>query len=317
MVLESRPGHYPVIVLPYDLQAALEAVPPVPQVPVRPGVPRAPDKVSTFNFGIVVLGGGLLMSAVSEVGILGMAFGVILIIIQHFSIQTTKRTHARELHAYTVALQAVEEYPAKMMRYHQEVVHHQAPGYAERYRREQINKELAATTKPAPMSAMQQLTIQKGSSEANFNQVLMKRFGPSYISSALCLPITYGRRDNNYYPDFTYSHPSGLRIDIEIDEPYSGVTKEPIHYRGQDAQRNKYFTEKGWVVLRFAEQQIVTQPELCCQLVEQVALELTASQDYLFQMLGTLMPVPQWTMEQAREMARRNIRESYTTSSIF
>ena len=316
MVMESRPGYYPEIVLPYGLKAAMQAVPPMPQEPVRPVVPPAPDKVSTFNFGIIVLGGGLLMSAISEIGIVGIGFGVILIIIQHFSIQTAKRTHARETYTYTVALRTMEEYPAKMMDYYQELANYQALGYAERYRREQVAKELASASEPTPMSAMQQLTIRKGSSEASFQQHLINYFGTNNISSTLCLPITYGWNDNNYYPDFTYSHPSGLRIDIEIDEPYSGITKEPIHYQGQDAQRNKYFTEKGWVVVRFAEQQIIAQPALCCQFLAQVITQFVPVQAAFSPTQGTLMPVPKWTMEQAREMARRNAREMYSTLTL-
>ena len=316
MVVESRPGYYPEIALPYDLKEAMQIAPPMPQEPVRPVIPPAPTKVSTFNFGLIVLGGGLLMSTVSEIGIVGIGFGVILIIIQHFSIQTAKRTHARETYAYTVALKTMEEYPAKLVRYHQKVAQYQAPGYAEQYRREQIDKELAVTLEPTPMSAMQQLTIRKGSSEASFHQQLINYFGASHIHSTLCLPITYGSYDNNYYPDFAYSHPSGLRIDIEIDEPYSGITKEPIHYQGQDAQRNKYFTEKGWVVVRFAEQQIIAQPALCCQFLAQVIIQFVPSHSTCTLAQGTLMPVPKWTMEQAREMARLNARKMYSISTF-
>lgn len=280
-------------------------------------MPPVPDKVSTFNFGFIVLGGGLLMLSLSEIGIVGVGFGVILIIIQHFSIQSAKRKHNRELHTYTVAKRALEEYPGKLLRYQQDVVRQREPGYTEQYRREQVARVLGGSTTPTPMSAIQQLTIRKGSSEANFEPVLKRWLGASYVHSTVCLPIVYRSfEDNYYYPDFVYQHPSGLRIDIEIDEPYTGTGKAPIHYRGQDTQRNRYFTENGWVVVRFAEQQIVTQPELCCKLLAELISQLVPGQENFTTATGTLAPVPQWTFEQAKEMARGNIRTSYSSATF-
>ncbi|RTQ52317.1 hypothetical protein EJV47_04655 [Hymenobacter gummosus] len=315
MVTESRLGYYPEVVLPADLKVAMQAVPPVPQEPVRPVVPPTPNKVSTFNFGFVVLGGAFLILLIgSELGVLGMGFGVVLLIIQHFSIQSAKRAYTRNLHSHTVATRALEEYPGKKLRYEQELARYRQPGYSEQYRREQIAQELKSTSEPVPMSAMQQLTIRKGSSEAQFEQLLKQWFGATRIDSSLCLPIAYRSFDNNYYyPDFVYRHPSGLCIDIEIDEPYTGITKEPIHYQGQDHQRNKYFAEKGWVVVRFAEQQIITQPELCCKLLAEVIAQLVPGQVAAQSTTGILTPVPKWTFEQAKEMARRDVRDLYKT----
>ena len=312
MIVESRPGYYPVIMLPFGLKAALEASPPAVLKPEQSAIPPAPAKVSTFNFGLIVLGGGLLLSSVSEMGIVGIGFGIILIIIHHIYIQAAKRIYARDLYAYTGALQAAEEYPGKLQRYHLQITQYNAPEYAEQFRRGQIVKALASATKPVSMSAMQQLTIKKGSSEARFCQHLINYFGANSIYTSLCLPINYGSYDKNYYPDFTYCHPSGLQIDIEVDEPYAGISKEPIHYQGQDAQRNKYFTERGWVVVRFAEQQIVEQPILCCQFLAQIIAQIVPFQLNYPLAGGTLTSVPQWTMQQAKDMAHRNMRELYS-----
>ncbi|MEJ7683815.1 MAG: DUF559 domain-containing protein [Segetibacter sp.] len=91
------------------------------------------------------------------------------------------------------------------------------------------------------------------------------------------------KKDNAYIPDFIFEHPnSNLVIDIEIDEPYSSQRK-PIHTleNTHDEKRNKYFTEKNWIVIRFSEEQIVTNPYSCCQEIATIVFDLTGDSIYL------------------------------------
>lgn len=45
-----------------------------------------------------------------------------------------------------------------------------------------------------------------------------------------------------------------IRIDVEIDEPYSGVERKPIHFIGcGDESRDLNLVSAGWIVVRFAE----------------------------------------------------------------
>ena len=65
----------------------------------------------------------------------------------------------------------------------------------------------------------------KGLSEKDFYQSLIRIF-PNVTQSV--------KFDNSNYPypysaDFILLHSSGLSLDIEIDEPYVGHTKEPHH----------------------------------------------------------------------------------------
>jgi hypothetical protein len=84
----------------------------------------------------------------------------------------------------------------------------------------------------------------EGVSEKDFYQSLIRIF-PSVTQSV--------KFDNPNYPypysaDFILVHSSGLSIDIEIDEPYVGHTKEPHHCidQGKDEIRNEFFTSTVW-----------------------------------------------------------------------
>jgi hypothetical protein len=112
----------------------------------------------------------------------------------------------------------------------------------------------------------------------------------------------------NYYPDFVYCCPvTGLHIDIEIDEPYSFLDREPIHYKGcDDPKRNNYFLSENWCVIRFAEEQIIKQPKECVQLV-QIFVDSLKNKRMTF--LHYVYEVPKWTYEEARIMAYKSVRE--------
>ena len=115
--------------------------------------------------------------------------------------------------------------------------------------------------------------IKKGKMENFFLEVLQKYFGTS-IKKDYVVEIFEYREDiygdtkkkNAYCPDFIFEHSlSDLCIDIEIDEPYN--QNDTLHAISdlQDYDRNKYFMEKGWVIIRFSEEQIKNVPLSCCK----------------------------------------------------
>lgn len=71
-----------------------------------------------------------------------------------------------------------------------------------------------------------------------------------------------------YYPDLLLLHnESNILFDIEIDEPYTFDDRVPIHYGDIDDIRNNYYTDIGFFVLRFSEDQIVNTPLACYNLI--------------------------------------------------
>ena len=119
-----------------------------------------------------------------------------------------------------------------------------------------------------------------------------------------------------YTADFILVHkPTGLAIDIEIDEPYEGRRGKPHHCidRGKDNQRNQFFLEKNWVVIRFSELQVVKYPDSCCKAIARVIAQITGDYRGLAQFgnVADLLPHKQWTVKEAIYMAKTKFRNSY------
>ena len=80
-----------------------------------------------------------------------------------------------------------------------------------------------------------------------------------------------------YEPDIVLFDKSlNLYIDIEIDEPYDGYYRYPTHCINpedevkQDNIRDLFFTESGWIVIRFTEKQVHCQANECIDYIQNV-----------------------------------------------
>jgi hypothetical protein len=126
-----------------------------------------------------------------------------------------------------------------------------------------------------------------------------------------------------YLPD-GYTHPyssdieiileNGLGLQIEIDEPYVGKSREPHHCWdvGSDATRDAFFLRSGWIILRFSEHQIVTNPSGCIAVITRVAAKLVGNKQLSeLDLLNNLKPERQWTVEEAKMLEKKKFRESY------
>jgi hypothetical protein len=148
----------------------------------------------------------------------------------------------------------------------------------------------------------------KGISEDGFHRELLAFFKAG-IKRNFSLKFEGAKYD--YEPDFTFLHQDcNLFVDIEIDEPYSGNSRKPMHFEGSyDIDRDEYFNKNGWVVIRFAEEQVVRHPQACCQYVGRVLNALIPT--FNFEEGMELPTVKQWTYEEAQQMAKDKYRESY------
>lgn len=80
-----------------------------------------------------------------------------------------------------------------------------------------------------------------------------------------------------YEPDIVlFDKGLNLYIDIEIDEPYDGYYRYPTHYINpedeikQDNIRDLFFTESGWIVIRFTEKQVHCESYACIDYIKNV-----------------------------------------------
>jgi len=141
------------------------------------------------------------------------------------------------------------------------------------------------------------------------------------ISGEYALPT--GENSRPFEPDIVIIHKTpniNLFIDVEIDEPYGGITRSPTHQiQGLDDSRDLYFTHRGWIVVRFAEVQIVKQPIQCISYLAKLIHKIDPSLNFNKQLLQKSDPdsVDRWTSVQAEQWAKENKREEYLQINGF
>ncbi|MFP8487646.1 DUF559 domain-containing protein [Gracilimonas sp. Q87] len=144
--------------------------------------------------------------------------------------------------------------------------------------------------------------VKKGKMESVLQNHLEKYFGNKIKIDKALFHDDFDKIKTPYIPDIIYHNSeSGLCIDIEIDEKYS-ADGQLIHYQhnSHDDQRDQFFTSQGWIVIRFAEQQVVENPKGCVLEVLEVVEKYDPSfvKEYkhteLQNIASKLSPVDQW-----------------------
>ena len=118
-----------------------------------------------------------------------------------------------------------------------------------------------------------------------------------------------------YEPDIAMISKSAknIFIDIEIDEPYSGVNRKLTHCTPNDNLRDKFFTERGWIVIRFSEYQVHLQPMQCLYHIASII----SSIDPLYKLPNELKYLEEiknencWNNSQAKYRESIKYRENY------
>lgn len=156
-------------------------------------------------------------------------------------------------------------------------------------------------------------TAQPGVSEKYFERFLREYFGDLVlVGEELAIPgIGY-----KYSTDFSlFDRITNLRLDIEIDEPYEGKKKTPHHCSDdpRDTNRNHFFLQGNWVVVRFSEEQVVRYPNSCCRAIAEVINKITGDNSYLSRLanIPVLQPQRRWNSTRAALLADWNYRLKY------
>lgn len=150
-----------------------------------------------------------------------------------------------------------------------------------------------------------------GASEVDFGFLLRYYFGSCIREQQQLLPCGHNRP---FSTDFLFIEPStGLHIDIEVDEPFAFSTGEPIHCVGDDDYRNKCFVDANFVVMRFAEEQIRSQPLRCMRFLANVINQLTGNDSWKqqFSEVERITTVKQWTKSSAAKLKKQDYRQRY------
>ena len=155
----------------------------------------------------------------------------------------------------------------------------------------------------------------RGYCEEKFER-LINRYKSNNIHVVGNANIVLANGARPYEPDIAIVCDSekNIRIDIEIDEPYSGLTHEPIHFIGcGDDFRDLNLTNAGWIVIRFAEKQIHEEPLSCISFIYKVMNELDDSIKIPNELIPMHAPssIMRWSELEAKIMASSNERERY------
>ena len=95
-------------------------------------------------------------------------------------------------------------------------------------------------------------TKRRGFKEDSFQISIESYFGLSFIVWEVRLNT--GKETRPFEPDIAIiakKSKNNIRIDVEIDEPYAGITRQPTHCKGDDILRDTYFIDRGWIALGF------------------------------------------------------------------
>lgn len=147
----------------------------------------------------------------------------------------------------------------------------------------------------------------KGYKEQDFYRAVLAHIPEVEAADDLHMTIPFYNKP--YEPDIVLiDRELNLYIDIEIDEPYDGYYRYPTHEKEKDDTRDLFFTESGWVVIRFTERQVHQQEKQCIAYIRDV---LNSISDYRFEESSNCISEHQWDYQQAVRWEKEHYREKY------
>lgn len=147
----------------------------------------------------------------------------------------------------------------------------------------------------------------KGFKEQDFYEAIKTSISNIEVVNDLHLSIPFYNKP--YEPDIVLIDQGlNLYIDIEIDEPYDGYFRFPTHEQQKDDIRDLFFTESGWIVIKFTERQVHLQEQECVELIKDV---IDSIRNYTIDQSSRCRREPQWDYQQAVRWHKSNYREKY------
>lgn len=148
---------------------------------------------------------------------------------------------------------------------------------------------------------------QRGYKEKAFYNLIQSSIPEIEINTELHIAIPYFNRP--YEPDIALIDKNlNLYIDIEIDEPYDGYYRFPTHEEGKDEIRDLFFTESGWIVIRFTERQVHKQGNQCIAYIKNVLNSIYNNSEVK---TSNIVEEVQWDYQQAIRWEKEYYREKY------
>jgi hypothetical protein len=158
-------------------------------------------------------------------------------------------------------------------------------------------------------------TKRRGFKEESFQKSIEQYFGKDFsvLGNAR---LNTGKETRPFEPDIAIiakSNNTNIRIDIEIDEPYAGITRQPTHCKGEDVNRDIYFVDRGWIVIRFSEYQVHLQENDCLRFIAETIKSAIPKYEIPNQLVNqpSLQVEKLWDIVQAQKWEKAKYREQY------
>jgi len=184
------------------------------------------------------------------------------------------------------------------------------------FRKDKLKKSLQNSKKPTQV--IDQKRYIKGATEDFFLTFLSNNISEN-IFTDLTLDYSSVQKRFSYKPDFIIEVKElNLFIDIEIDEPYVGSNGSPIHFKkSNDNLRNNFFIDNKWIVIRFAEIQVVKYPTECCLLINTLIKCLKEGNVIDNEKIKSIVPnVQGWDKAESNKLAFNRFRNTYLTREL-
>jgi very-short-patch-repair endonuclease len=157
-------------------------------------------------------------------------------------------------------------------------------------------------------------TKRRGFKEESFQKSIEQYFGKDFTVLGNAR-LNTGKETRPFEPDIAIidKSNSNLRIDIEIDEPYAGITRQPTHCKGEDTNRDVYFVDRGWIVIRFSEYQVHLQENDCLRFIAETLKSAIPKYEIPNQLVNqpSLQVEKLWDIVQAQKWEKTKYREQY------
>lgn len=154
---------------------------------------------------------------------------------------------------------------------------------------------------------------QKGYKENDFYNQLKQNITGIEITNNVHMVIPNFNKP--YEPDIVlFDKNINLYINIEIDEPYDGYYRYPTHFINPEDEINRdnirdlFFTESGWIVMRFTEKQVHCRSYECIDYIRNV-LNSLYNRNYVN--YTTCQKENQWDYNQCIQWQKIYYREKY------
>ena len=344
----SLRNSYPKIIFPYEIAHIFNSIPPKIEIPDYPILPvkkeiQKPNEINIDSngclinslIGFVITGIGIvLLKADIDFGVVFVPVGGAVTIYYVFFNQIIEQNKQKKRKQYEIEYKKYEEairlkddeYRNQLLVYNlkkhsyeidcenakNENLVRQSEEYINTYRYEQLLTFLKKSEKPNILKK----EFSKSVTHSYFKNFLILTFGNKVYDNFFLKDTTYV--DLIYIPDYTiHEHELNLYIDIEIDEPYIGVDGTPLHFiNSNDDKRDDFFTRKKWLVIRFAEIQIINNPLACCDLISEMIMNLKSSKLNDLSTLSNIEIIHSWSKEDAHKFAFNRYRSSYLPSEL-